>query len=135
MIPSRWPDPELWAVTYLRPLVTGVTFETEENPSATVPASPYKRVLVTAIVGQRVTPITQQVRLDFEVRCTRVNGTPWLWESNRIAGEIAYHLENATRDGNPVVFAEKDTGPTKVSDPVEGPLFHELSVVLEVKRS
>lgn len=129
MIPSRWTDMELWALTYLRSLNSGVIFD-----NIAPDAFSTKHVLVTAIPGSRATSITRFVRLDLEIRCLK-NGEPWPYEENRIANDIAFQLESATRNGNPIVFVELDTGPNRVTDPGGGHEFTEMTVTFEIGRS
>lgn len=129
MIPSQWKDMELWALAFLKPLNTGVTF----NNIASAPF-PAKHVLINAIPGARVTPISRNVLLDLEVRCTK-NGQPWPAEENRLANDIAFQIESATRNGDPIVYAELNTGPNRVTDTAGGHEFTELTVILEIQRT
>lgn len=131
MIPSQWPDMEKWAIDYLSPRNPGV----KVSNIYTEPAGAFSDVFVTATYGPRVTPITQQVRLDFEVRVRDADGNVRLFAQQELAATIAYQIESAPRDGAPIVFAEKDSGPNRVSDRAGGPEFHELTVVLEVHRN
>lgn len=130
MIPSRWSDMELWALEYLRPLEPDVTIENLLD----TPAPPYKHALVIAYPGPRITPITRTVRFDIEIRAIREAGTLDIAESYRIANNIGYHLENAPRDGDPIVFAEVDTGPNRVIDGTDARCV-EMSVVAEIHRT
>lgn len=131
MIPSLWPDMEKWAVDYLTPQNAGVIVAN----IFIEPEGAFKQVFVTATPGPRITAITQEVRLDFEVRVRDANGHVQLFDQQALAATIAYQIESAPRDSNPIVHAEKDTGPTRVTDPAGGPEFHELTVVVEVHRT
>lgn len=133
-IPKRWPDMELWYITAVKAGLTaasetGVTVNTVKP--VTTGAS--KQVVVAADYGQTITPISRYVRLRQQVWCVRANGIDAdLAESRRIADLVGFIVESATRNGNPIVAAVVDAGPSRIMDPESGTEYHASTILLEI---
>lgn len=131
MIPSKWPDIELWAINLLKPLLTGVTVANQKP--ATV--APYKQLLVSSLPGGKETAISRSVRLNLEARVTRTAGTSNLPASFAIATDAAFHIENAVASTSFLITADIETGPSRAQDAIDDPEFHEVSLILTVLRT
>ena len=132
-IPKRWPDMEAWFITTVK---AGLTAAGETatvvnlKPAAT---GAYRQVIVAADPGQLITPISRYVRLRVQVWSVRSNGTTAdLADSRDLADLVGFIVESAPRNGNPIVAAEVDAGPSRVKDTESGIEYHASNILLEV---
>lgn len=142
MIPSEWPNIELWALTYLRPLMPGVTIVTEK-PGGKLPdgstdtrnAPPYRHLVVQWLPGVKTTEVTRQGLLNLESWATYSNGYYDIGQALADASRAAFLIESFPA-GSPLVSADINTGPNRVRDTENTSMtFVETVMALEIYRA
>lgn len=128
-IPTQWDDIEAWLITTLTPLMAPVVVR-NVKPKQT---APYKALVVGADLQGRVTPISRYCRVRLQGWSVRADGTTDLADARTIAAAAGAHLEALPRASSPLIHAEVDAGPYRVTDPISGLEYQYVTVLCEVR--
>lgn len=141
MIPSEWPDIELWAINYLAPLMPDVAV-VNEQPKDKLPdgstdarsAPPYKHLIVEFRYGGNVTEITRQGLLTLEGWATYANGHYNLSAARDLVSKAALHIQKFPLSSG-IANAAVNSGPNRVRDNQQtGMTYFESILSLDVHR-
>lgn len=130
LMPVRFQNVELWATQYLAPLLSGVKVGRRKSTST----SSYREVVVQALPGVQLTPITQQVLLNVKCWAVKDNGSYDASASFNLAEDVAFHILSAPSSNRPFTDASRNAGPYFESDDSDVE-YSLVTLALEVIRS
>lgn len=136
-IPNKWPDMEAWFITTVKAALvaaseTGIDVVNMKKPAT----GAYKQVLVVADYGPLVTQVSRYVRLRVQTWCVRAdNKTADLPEAYRVANLVNFMVESAATNGNPILAAGVDAGPSRTVDSESSTEYHASTLLLQIRRS
>lgn len=117
MIPVKWEDQTLKAITYLRSQLPAVTFtRTKQDVS--------RQVVLDTEPQQLETPISRRVTILLESWVVRANGTADVAESYKLMSDALFELQRAPH----IVRFDSPIGPRVAKDDA-GFEYHEGSLV------
>lgn len=122
-IPTTSPDMEALLIVGLSSVEATFNVRPEK-------AKPYRLLVVRADLQQKVTPISRYCRVGVQAHSVRADGSSNLGDAFDLASEAAAYLE-ANLDG-PILSADVESGPSRVTDPVTNLEYQYVTVLLEV---
>lgn len=123
MIPSRWPDPLILFLPYLRELHEDVTFTRTQQDT------PADQVVIDYEYQQMETDISRRCTLLLEARSKRANNTAHVARSFEVMNDVLYSLQLTPQRLTPVVRFDSIVGPRIAKDGQKFE-YHEGSIVL-----
>lgn len=122
MIPARWPDVRLWAITRAKTMTGSVKVSAERDEALK------SQVVISVAPAQRETHVSRVFLVTAEC------WAPDKGAALALAGEVAYAWESAPKDCNPVVrFADGGSGPNEARD-AAGNYFYDVTVPVVIYR-
>lgn len=135
-IPTRWPDIEAWfidfvtaaKITAIQSDLSGAIVRNQKPDTA----APYKQIIIAADYGATITPITRYVRVRMQGWAVRENNSSDLKAAFDLSNVVAYIVQTAPRDADPIVAASVDAGPSRVKDTLSGLEYSATTLLLEI---
>lgn len=129
---SRWPNMRRWAISRIRAAVEAQRVSAERSETLPDGAPLHTQVVVSVAPSRLETPVSRQYLVTVEA---------WSYEdavlakdnAHDLCAEAAYEIESAPRDGNPVVRAELNAGPTENRDEA-GHYYYTATVMVVAHR-
>lgn len=96
-------------------------------------ANPYRVIVSRADLQQRVTPLSRYCRVGVQAWSVRADGTPDLGDAFDMCADAGRALERAQNTSPHILYAEIQSGPSRVADDITRIEYQYMTLLLEVK--